>query len=214
MAVRPEFFIIAGPNGAGKSTNGHLFIPSSLSVFNGDLVLETLVRKYPHIEKERLHGGVASALEKARDEALNAKTGFAFESNYSTDMASEISNQFREAGYKTSLIYFGLDSLKLSASRVKDRVDSGGHYVKQDVIQYNFEQAIVRVNSDLHLFDEVYFVDTRNQDIQIITLVEKKSRSLSHTGESIPWYNAQFKSTVDKLGFSPKAVQKIKPPRR
>jgi predicted ABC-type ATPase len=214
MANRPEFFIIAGPNGAGKSTGGHRLIPSSISIFNGDLVLETLVQRYPHIEKERLHGGVASALEKERDLALSTKTGFAFESNYSTDMASEISGEFREAGYKTILIYFGLDSLKSSVSRVQSRVNIGGHYVKSDVIRYNFEQAIVRVNNDLHLFDEVYFVDTRNQNIQIITLVEKKSHSLSHTGENIPWYNSQFKSTVNKLGFSPKTVQQIKPPRK
>jgi predicted ABC-type ATPase len=214
MAGRPEFFIIAGPNGAGKSTGGHRFIPSHLSVFNGDLILEELVQRYPHIEKERLHGGVASALEKERDLALNSQTGFAFESNYSTDMASEISAQFRAAGYKTILIYFGLDSLKSSLSRVRSRVNVGGHYVKPDVIQYNFQEAIIRVNKDLHLFDEVYFVDTRNQNIQIISLLEKKSRSLSYIIEHIPWYDAQFKSTVNKLNFSSKPVPHITPPAR
>src|SRR5260370_39174767 len=103
------------PNGAGKSTNGPLFVPKSLLIFNGDLVFGDLVKRYPHIEPERLQGGVAKAQEDSRDKALASKSDFAFESNYSSDMASEISQKFREAGYKTTLIYFGLDSLKSSA---------------------------------------------------------------------------------------------------
>lgn len=209
MKDKPDFIIIAGPNGAGKSTNGHLFVPEGLSIFNGDLELELLALRYPHIERERLYGGVASALENARDKALSQKAGFAFESNYSSDMASEISAIFREAGYKTTLVYFGLDSLKSSFARVQSRVNVGGHHVKPDVIQYNFQESIVRVNRDLALFDEVYFVDTRNHNIQIVAFLEKKSHKHLQVLENIPWYTNQFKQAVAKLDYARDIVTHI-----
>jgi hypothetical protein len=46
--------------------------------------------QYPQIEVERLAGGVAVALEKARDKAIADKANFAFESNFSNDMAIDI----------------------------------------------------------------------------------------------------------------------------
>ena len=142
----PEFFILAGPNGAGKSTNGHSLVSPSLPIFNGDLVFAELIKRYPDTEPARLQGGVAHALEEARDKAIALKADFAFESNYSSDMASEISQRFKEAGYKTTLVYFGLDSVKSSALRVTERNELGGHNVTPDVIKYNFDEGIKRVH--------------------------------------------------------------------
>jgi predicted ABC-type ATPase len=83
----PELFIIAGPNGAGKSTYAEVYLPKGLQLINGDAVFAGLQKRYAGISPERLSGGVAVALEKARDEALANQQSFAFETNYSTSMA-------------------------------------------------------------------------------------------------------------------------------
>lgn len=210
MHSDPEFFIIAGPNGAGKSTNGSEFVPDSLTIFNGDLIFADLKKRYPDIEPERLQGGVAHALEEARDKALATKLSFAFETNYSSTMASEILQRFRMAGYKTTLIYFGLDSMELAASRVQERVALGGHDVVAEVLRYNYEEGIKRINQDLSLFDRAIFVDTLNQNVRIIAFLQKASKQQIKIREDINWYNKYFGDTVNKLSLTPKKVKRIK----
>ncbi|MFI5137160.1 MAG: hypothetical protein ACHQIM_04980, partial [Sphingobacteriales bacterium] len=135
--MNPQFLIIAGPNGAGKSIYGHFHVPRGISIFNGDLVFAELKQQYPNIEPDRLAGGVAVALEKARDNALAAKSNFAFESNFSNDLAIDITRMFRDAGYETTLVYFGLNDLESSAIRVDTRVQLGGHDVPLEILRYN-----------------------------------------------------------------------------
>src|ERR1700709_1043652 len=100
MLIKPQFTILAGPNGAGKSTYGHLYISPTTPMFNGDLVFAELVKQYPHIQPESLGGGVAAALEKARDKAIAERADFAFESNFSNDMASALTRVFKGEGYE------------------------------------------------------------------------------------------------------------------
>jgi predicted ABC-type ATPase len=209
MTKKPDFFILAGPNGAGKTTNGHLFVPTSISIFNGDLVFAHLIQKYPDIEPIRLQGGVAKSLEDARDAALTAKKNFAFESNYSSDMATELTLQFKEAGYHTTLIYFGLDSLKTAASRVKERKSLGGHDVTAEVLKYNFEEGIIRVKKDLHLFDTILFVDSRYQNTRVIALIQKELNKQINLVEHIGWYDQYFKEPVDALKMSKQRSAKV-----
>lgn len=199
MVKKPDFFILAGPNGAGKTTNGHLFVPPAISIFNGDQVLADLIEKYPAVEPSRLHGGVAKALEDARDAALAVKGDFAFESNYSSDMATEMTQLFKEAGYNATLIYFGLDSLKVSAARVNERKLLGGHDVSPEAMQYNFVEGIERVNKDLKLFDTILFVDTLRKNARIIALIQIGSGQQINLIENISWYDRHFKGTVEAL---------------
>src|ERR1700676_3187586 len=196
MEKKPEFFIIAGPNGAGKSRNGHIFVPASLIIFNGDLVFADLCKRYPNYDRDILQGGVAKALEDARDKALSSRADFAFESNYSSDMATNITETFKNAGYKATLVYFGLERLKNSIARVKARFEKGGHNIKPADIRYNFEEGIKRVNKDLKLFDEILFVDTQNQNVSI--------------PQNINWYKKHFEKTVNKLKLPSIHMKKIR----
>lgn len=206
MMRKPEFYILAGPNGAGKSTNGHLFVPTSISIFNGDQVLADLIKKYPAIEPARLHGGVAKSLEDARDAALTAKTDFAFESNYSSDMATELAQQFKKAGYRAVLIYFGLDSLKISATRVRERKLLGGHDVTPEIMAYNFNEGIKRVNKDLMLYDTILFIDTQSQNTRVIALLQPGMDKPVVLAENIDWYNRHFRKNMEALNLRRKRL--------
>lgn len=196
--MKPQFFILAGPNGAGKSTNGHFHIPSGLSIFNGDLVFAELQRQYPHIEPDRLGGGVAVALEKARDKALADRTDFAFETNFSNNMAVEITQIFKNEGYETSLIYFGLNDIYRSATRVDERVLLGGHQVPLEVIKYNFEEGIKRVTNQLADFDHIRFIDTSIPfSARVIALSNKLNGQHAVLDPNIAWFNKNFKTPLE-----------------
>jgi predicted ABC-type ATPase len=58
------------------------------------------------------------------------------------------------------MIYFGIEDLESSLSRVKVRVSLGGHDVQLKDIAFNLTEGIVRVKKDIRLFDNVLFVDT------------------------------------------------------
>ena len=64
-------------------------------------------------------------------------------------------HRIKDAGYKISLIFFGLSSKEDSLSRVIQRYTMGGHNVNQDVIEYNFTEGIKRVRASLPLFENI-----------------------------------------------------------
>jgi predicted ABC-type ATPase len=153
---------------------------------------------------------VAFALKQITNKALASRSNFAFETNYSSDMASEISQHFREAGYKTTLVYFGLDNIEISTSRVQERYELGGHDVSAATIKFNFEEGIKRVNKDLHLFDEAFFVDTNRQNVRIVAFVKKPGKQYHRIVEKVDWYKANFENTVNNLDFTSKQVKRLK----
>jgi len=192
--MKPQFIIISGPNGAGKSVLGHRHVPEGTPIFNGDLVFAELIRQYPHIEPDRLSGGVALALEKARDKAIANKTNFAFESNFSNDMAIDISNTFSHAGYETSLVYFGLNSLENSVLRVDTRATLGGHGVSPEVIRFNMQEGIKRTIKHLNIFDKIFFTDAAVKDVTpIIAYFIKETGACEILAENIKWFNENFR---------------------
>jgi|GEM_PF-1078177 len=192
MDKRPRFFIVAGPNGAGKSTLGHAFVPSGVSIFNGDLVFEELIKLHPNLPPERLKGGVAVALERARDRAIQEGRDFAFETNFSSNLTVELIHTFRNSQYNIHLLYFGLPDLNMSESRVTTRVSLGGHDIPSQIIQFNFREGIKMINQNLSLFDSITFISTATIP-KIIANFEKKGQNLIIQDTSIAWFNDQFK---------------------
>ena len=195
--MKPQFFILAGPNGAGKSTYGHEHVPKGTYIFNGDLVYAELLQKYPDYDPEKLKGGVPARLEKERDEAIAQRRHFAFESNYSNDLAIEITNTFKKAGYETNLIYFGLDDVETAAIRVDTRVDLGGHFIDTDEIIFNYEEGIKRVRENLHRYDRVKFVDTSIKGIApVIAYYLNENGKHTVLNPKIGWFNYNFQDRM------------------
>lgn len=157
MEVRPEFTVIAGPNGAGKSRLCSYYI--HCDSFDGDLLALNLRKEHPEWEERWIGGTVAGELQKQKDNAITLQRDFAFETNFSNDLIINLINEFKKAGYKISLFYFGLGSLAESTSRVIQRKMFGGHDVADEVIEYNFHEGIKRVQQNLHLFDNITFID-------------------------------------------------------
>ena len=99
---RPELTIIAGPNGAGKSRLCPFYVtPAS---FDGDKLMQNLHREHPDWPDRWVSGTVASELEKQKTEALQERKSFAFETNFSSDMVLRMIQDFRDAGFKVSLV--------------------------------------------------------------------------------------------------------------
>ena len=197
--MKPQFYILAGPNGAGKSTHSIDFIPKETFYFNGDEVYAALLLQHPEYDPEKLKGGVPYLLEKKRDEAISELKDFAFESNFSNDMAVHLTNRFREAGYQTNLIYFGLNDIETAAMRVDSRVAMGKHNIGNEDIKFNYAEGIKKVNENFSLFDVIRFVDTGIVGTaRTIAFYINSTAALRVLSPNINWFDRHFKENIQK----------------
>ena len=197
MKPRPEFTVIAGPNGAGKSRLCHYYI--HCKSFDGDLLAMNLRKEHPEWEERWIGGTVASTLQKQKDEAIALQKDFAFETNFSNDLILNMIYEFKEAGYKITLFYFGLPSLDDSTYRVMQRKMFGGHDVADEIIEYNFYEGIKRMQQNLHLFDNITFIDGNSNFGEIVAIYIKKSAKHEVTNHTYGWFNEYFKETFENL---------------
>ena len=108
---------------------------------------------------------------------------------------------FKVTGYKTRLIFFGIENLEMCVSRVIQRSYTGGHHVSLDVIKFNFEEGIRRVNENLSLFDDIVFVDNSKEKGESI-IVALYSKSMNHKvieESNCVWFQMYFKASFDNL---------------
>lgn len=198
MERRPELTIIAGPNGAGKSRLCPLYVATPS--FDGDKLMLNLRREHPDWPDRWISGTIAFELEKQKAYALTNRTDFAFETNFSSEMVVKMVNEFKDAGFKISLCYFGLLSEDDSVSRVTLRAQTGGHDVADDVIRFNFSEGLSKVRQNMHLFENLTFVDGKSDYGHIVALHIKNGNI--HTIEDNPpqWFKEQFEEAFAQLG--------------
>ena len=197
MERRPEFTIIAGPNGASKSRLGIFY--SNVKAFDGDKLAMQLRQEHPDWVDRWIDGTVISTLMKEKETAIIQKANYAFETNFSSELPLNLIRDFKEAGYKISLVYFGLISKEDSLSRVMQRHTMGGHNVSQEVIEYNFNEGIKRVRASLHLFDNLLFIDGSSDFGDIKAIHISKSGKHQITDHPALWFDLYFKDVFDNL---------------
>ena len=198
MERRPEFTIIAGPNGASKSRLGVFY--SNTQAFDGDKLALNLRKEHPDWIDRWVDGTVISTLMNEKEIAISQKKSYAFETNFSSDLPITLIQDFKKAGYKISLIYFGLSSKEDSLSRVMQRQNMGGHNVPQEVIEYNFTEGIKRVRSSLSLFENLLFIDGTSDFGDIVAIHIAKSSKHQITDHPAPWFDKYFKDVFEELG--------------
>ena len=190
MEKRPEFAVIAGPNGAGKSRLSSYYVRSKS--FDGDQLALDLTKTHPDWEERWIAGTVATELQKQKDNAIALHEDFAFETNFSNDLILTMIQEFKDAGYKITLYYFGLENLTECCMRVAQRKSLGGHGVEQAVIEYNFTEGIKRVRQNLGLFDNITFVDGNSNFGKIVAIYIKKQAKHEVTDLHVGWFNRFF----------------------
>ena len=156
---QPQLYVFAGPNGAGKSTLSSSMLGPGTPIFDGDKELALLRQQFPGTDSGNLFEAVNGHIfSDWKNKAKKERIDCAFETNFrSADVMASV-GEFKDQGYETRLIFFGLDSVEASIDRVRLRVLNGGHEVSLDNIKANYEVGLRNLEHYYFAFDSVHIV--------------------------------------------------------
>lgn len=134
---QPIVYIIAGPNGAGKTTFAEDFLPEFAhcrEFLNADLIAAGLSPFSPETQDFRAGRLLLTRIR----ELVAAKQNFAFETTLSGRTYVRLLKHMKEQGYSIVLFFLWLPDVDMAISRVKSRVEQGGHNIPTPVIQRRY----------------------------------------------------------------------------
>ena len=141
LARMPSLFIIAGPNGAGKTTYVRRFLPQEMrcrEFVNADLIAAGLS---PFASDDAAFNAGRIMLRRIR-ELFASRVDFSFETTLTGYGYTHLLREMKDAGYRIRLDYLWVPALEITQSRVKQRVQKGGHDIPNDVQQRRFGKGL------------------------------------------------------------------------
>ena len=185
----PLFFLVAGPNGAGKSTFRlkHLK-PADFPCIDPDEVARNLFKRDPRNKNEARQATIEAGRLVA--EQFLTRSSFGLETVFSDThgIKLDLLKDARQHGYRTAVIFVGLDHPDLSIARVWDRVDQGGHDVPDELIRDRFPRSFQNLKRAIPLCDFVVLVDNSRESRHRIFGTITRGKGV-HIWDTVPrWY--------------------------
>ncbi|WP_342596730.1 zeta toxin family protein [Cyanobacterium aponinum UTEX 3222] len=140
----PDIYIISGANGSGKTTCAMTILPQFLQIMefvNADEIAKGISPFNP--ESVAIQAG--KIMLERLDLLTSQKKDFAFETTLSSRHYARFLRKCRQMGYRINLLYFWLQCPELAISRVKRRVESGGHNIPEDVIIRRYQRGLINL---------------------------------------------------------------------
>ena len=151
--MKPQLVVLAGPNGAGKSTFYDVFLAGSpLPFLNADLFAAKA--GIDALEAARI-------LDATRGRMIAARLSFVTETVFSDPYGAKLAmlRAAVDAGYDVTLLYIGVASAELSARRVDQRIETGGHDVPRDRIAPRFKRSLANLEAAIAFVPVVEIYD-------------------------------------------------------
>ncbi len=133
----PRMFILSGCNGSGKTTASYTLLPEILECrefVNSDEFAKSLS---PFNPDEAYITASRYMLTKTRY-LFRQRADFCIETTLATRSLVKMVRSAQEQGYFVTVLYFWLRSPELAIERVRNRVESGGHFIPEDVIRRRY----------------------------------------------------------------------------
>ena len=151
--------VLAGCNGAGKTTLSKRLLPKFLEVkefVNADEIARGLS---PYNPEGASFAAGRIMLERIRSLAVE-QIDFAIETTLSTKTYASLFLELKERGYSIILIFVFLDSAEEAKTRVRKRVESGGHGISAEIVERrykrgteNFKNIFMNLSDRFQVFD-------------------------------------------------------------
>ena len=182
---KPEIIVFAGPNGSGKTT-----------VTQFAKVIEPYINA-DEIKKANNCSDLEAAqkADEMRNELVENKQSFTFETVLSTDRNLKLLKKAKDAGYFIRCIYVLTADSKINILRVKTRYENGGHYVPEDKIRTRYNRCLGLIPELIQVSDIFHLYDNTKEPFRIF----KKRKSEYFFWENEFWNHEKIEKLTDVL---------------
>ena len=146
---KPKVLVFAGPNGSGKSSITESYDIEGLYINADDIKKK---RQCTDIE-------AATEAEHLREDCLQRKVSFTFETVLSTRRNLELLIRAKQLGYHISSVFVITADPEINVFRVKSRVYAGGHDVPEEKIRSRYHKSLKNIRELAALSDECRIFD-------------------------------------------------------
>ena len=180
-----NLFIIAGCNGAGKTTASFTFLPELLQV-NEFVNADEIARGLSPFQPEKVSIEAGKIMLRRIQELLSRNLDFAFETTLASRSFLGLIRQAKQEGYKVTLIYYWLESVKLAIERVSMRVSEGGHNIPVDTIMRRYSSGL---KNFIHLYKQAvdYWAILDNSNTQPELIAKGKGTMIYAIADKVKW---------------------------
>ena len=183
--MKKVFYLFAGVNGAGKST---LYNSESL---NNDIKntirinTDEIVREIGDWRNNSDQLKAAKMAINLRNECFLYGKSFNEETTLTGKTILKTIDRAKELGYELQLFYVGVSSTEIAKERIKSRVEKGGHYIENDVVEKRYYESLKNLKEIILKFDKVYLYDNSKKYKNIFSFSNNKI--LFKDNKSISW---------------------------
>jgi predicted ABC-type ATPase len=134
--------VLAGTNGAGKSSIGGAALRlAGAEYFNPDEATRRIMTANPGVSLEDANGAAWQEGRRLLESAIDTRHDFAFETTLGGTTITTLLERACTAGIRVFVWYVGLATVDLHLSRVRARVDKGGHDIPEERIRERFHTS-------------------------------------------------------------------------
>ena len=157
---KPVLIVICGPNGSGKTSITHKILKhkwiEDCVYINPDEIANDRFGDWNSTEAILKAANFASEL---REKCVNENKSLIFETVLSVEDKIEFIMRAKEKGYFVRVFFVGTDSPTINASRIVQRVMSGGHDVPIRKIISRYSKSIANCAIVTKFVDRLYVYD-------------------------------------------------------
>lgn len=133
-----------------------------------------------------------------REHLLKKAISFSFETVMSHPSKLDEIIEAKKLGYKIYFYFICLDEPRLNVSRVKNRVQKGGHDVATDKILSRYTNTLNNLFSAIKIADRAYLFDNSNE---MLLVAEKENNALTIKIDENIFPNWFIEYVINKLNF-------------
>ncbi len=152
------------------------------------------------IQLKEINSYIASLLSGfIREELLHRNKSFSFETVMSSKDKVEFLKRAKEIGFKTYLYFIATDDPEINISRVKTRVEKGGHSVPEEKIKSRYYKSLDNLSEAIKYTNRAFLFDNSLEKRIFICEIENAKRVDLKTNEFPSWFDKYFLKKTKKV---------------